>query len=57
VAIKNSVVLCGLVDACVSKELSAFSIRAAESATQEKKDFVTAKREQRLARTEQTGTL
>jgi uncharacterized protein YifE (UPF0438 family) len=36
----------------VSKEPSASSIRAAESATQEKKEFVTVKRKQRLAETE-----
>jgi hypothetical protein len=36
-------VICGLVDTYVSKEPFAFNIRAAESATQEKKEFVTAK--------------
>jgi len=50
-------VICGLIDTYVSKEPSASSIRAAESVTQEKKEFVTAKQEQRLAKTEQIGTL
>jgi len=50
-------VICGLVDTYVSKEPSASSIRAAESATQEKKEFVAVKQEQRLAKTVQIGTL
>jgi hypothetical protein len=56
VAVKNSVI-CGLVDIYVSKEHTVSSIRAEESATQEKKKFVTEKREQRLAKIEQIGTL